>query len=171
MILLFVLLVHLHHEGMKLLPHLPLRCRHHLLERISSAGCHSSPSLWLWNCQWCWWWWKFNTLCLFCKLWSSSFEEAVKDERWVKAMDKEINIIEKNKTWQLIFLPKWLKTIGVKWVYKTKSKADRDLDKHNARLVVNGYRQEASINHHEVFALVARLEFVRLLIMLATQNK
>ena len=35
-------------------------------------------------------------------------------------MDEEINAIEKNKTWELVDLPKGKEVIGVKWVYKTK---------------------------------------------------
>jgi len=30
------------------------------------------------------------------------FEEAVKHEKWRKAMDSEINSIEKNQTWELM---------------------------------------------------------------------
>jgi hypothetical protein len=48
------------------------------------------------------------------------FEEAVKDDKWVRAMDEEIDAIEKNQTWQLVSLPKDKDVIGVKWVYKTK---------------------------------------------------
>jgi len=29
------------------------------------------------------------------------FEEAVKEEKWMKAMDEEIHAIEKNNTWEL----------------------------------------------------------------------
>ena len=31
-------------------------------------------------------------------------------------MDEEINAIEKNKTWELVDLPKCKEVIGVKWV-------------------------------------------------------
>ena len=34
------------------------------------------------------------------------FEEAVKDKKWIDAMDEERNSIEKNKTWELVDLPK-----------------------------------------------------------------
>ena len=50
----------------------------------------------------------------------SSFEEAIKDENWVQAMDEKIEAIEKNDTWDLVDLPKDKNIIGVKWVYKTK---------------------------------------------------
>lgn len=50
----------------------------------------------------------------------STFEEAVKDVKWRKAMNQEIEAIEKNNTWQLTELPPGAKKIGVKWVFKTK---------------------------------------------------
>ena len=34
------------------------------------------------------------------------FEDAIKDRKWIEAMDDEINSIEKNKTWELVDLPK-----------------------------------------------------------------
>ena len=34
----------------------------------------------------------------------TQFEEAVKHEKWRKAMDSEINSIEKNQTWELMDL-------------------------------------------------------------------
>jgi hypothetical protein len=50
----------------------------------------------------------------------TSFKEAYKEPHWVQAMNQEIESIEKNKTWDLVDLPRHKKCIGVKWVYKTK---------------------------------------------------
>ncbi|KAG8481752.1 hypothetical protein CXB51_027230 [Gossypium anomalum] len=47
------------------------------------------------------------------------------------------------------------KTIGVKWVYKTKLKENGEVDKYKARLVAKGYKQEFWVDYKEVFALVA----------------
>nr|CAD1823479.1 unnamed protein product [Ananas comosus var. bracteatus] len=99
------------------------------------------------------------------------FDEAAKEEKWRKAMCDEIEAIEKNKTWELTKLPKGQKAIGVKWVYKTKCKQDGSIDRHKARLVVKGYKQKPEVDFHEVFAPVARLELVRLLIALAAQKQ
>ena len=44
------------------------------------------------------------------------FEDAIKDRKWIEAMDEEINAIEKNKTWELFDLPKGKEVIGIKWV-------------------------------------------------------
>ena len=49
-----------------------------------------------------------------------TFQEAVKDSKWQKAMKEEIRSIEKNNSWEIVEVPKGQKSIGVKWVYKTK---------------------------------------------------
>lgn len=99
-----------------------------------------------------------------------SFQEAVKQLKWHQAMDEEIKVIEKNNTWELTDLPKGQKSIGVKWVYKTKLNADGEVDKYKARLVVKGYKQEYGIDYKEVFAPVVRLDTIRLVISVAAQN-
>ena len=100
----------------------------------------------------------------------TTFENAVKEEKWRKAMDDEIDAIERNGTWELSDLPKGQKTIGVKWVYKTKLKEDGEIDKYKARLVAKGYKQEHGVDYTEVFAPVARHDTIRMVIALAAQN-
>jgi len=99
-----------------------------------------------------------------------TFEEASCDDNWVKAMDEEIQSIEKNNTWELTTLPGGKKPIGVKWVYKTKYKSNGEVDRYKARLVAKGYKQKPGIDYFEVFAPVARLDTVRMIISLAAQN-
>jgi hypothetical protein len=99
------------------------------------------------------------------------FEDAVKNEKWRKAMDSEIQAIEKNDTWELKELPAGGRTIGVKWVYKTKLNENGEVDKYKARLVAKGYSQQHGIDYTEVFAPVARLDTIRLVIALAAQNQ
>jgi len=53
-----------------------------------------------------------------------SFEEALKQNHWKKAMIEELDSIEKNDTWRLVQLPTDKKYIDVKWVFKTKLKPD-----------------------------------------------
>ena len=63
------------------------------------------------------------------------YEEAIKEKKWKEVMDSEIKSIEKNKTWELTNLTKGQKTIGVKWVFKTKLNENGGVDKYKARLV------------------------------------
>jgi hypothetical protein len=55
-------------------------------------------------------------------------------------------------------------------VYKTKRDAAGEVVKHKARLVAKGYVQQAGVDFDEVFAPVARIESVRLLLALAAQE-
>jgi transposase InsO family protein len=94
----------------------------------------------------------------------TSFEEALKHEHWRHAMLDEMTSIEASGTWELVDPPRRVKPIGLKWVYKTKKDATGVITKHKARLVAKGYVQQQGIDFEEVFAPVARLESVRLLL-------
>ena len=50
-------------------------------------------------------------------------------------MDLEIEVIERNETWELTNLPKEIKKIGAKWVFKTKLNENGEVNKYKARLV------------------------------------
>ncbi|XP_076892063.1 putative mitochondrial protein AtMg00820 [Bidens hawaiensis] len=79
-------------------------------------------------------------------------------------MEEEIESIERNKTWWLVEAPPKLKPIGLKWVYKIKRDEVGKITKYKGRLVAKGYVQKYGIDFEEVFAPVARIETVRLLL-------
>ena len=99
-----------------------------------------------------------------------TFEEAAKESKWQKAMDDEIMSIERNNSWELTKLLEGQKSIGVKWIFKTNLQKDGRVDKYKARLVAKGYKQEFAIDYKEVFALVARMDTIRLVLSIAVQN-
>ena len=68
-----------------------------------------------------------NMLCLFSENDPITFEEAYQEDRWKKAMKKEINSIRKNDTWELTTLPEGHNAIGVKWIFKTKKNAEGEI--------------------------------------------
>ena len=71
---------------------------------------------------------------------------------------------------ELVHLPQGKRPIDVKWVYKIKVKPNRDVSKYKARLVARGFLHKHGLDYNEVFALVARLEIVRLIVA-AASNK
>ncbi|KAL1218311.1 Retrovirus-related Pol polyprotein from transposon TNT 1-94 [Cardamine amara subsp. amara] len=99
-----------------------------------------------------------------------TFEDAIKHDKWRKAMEAEINSIEENDTWEPVELPKGAKVIGVKWVYKTKLNERGEVDKFKARLVAKGFHQTHGVDFHEVFAPVARWDTIRCILALAAQE-
>eukprot|EP00253_Pinus_taeda_P028449 PITA_28449 len=86
-------------------------------------------------------------------------------------MNEEIGAIKRSKTWELVDLSEGKYAIGVKWVYKTKNNAEGKIDRHKARLVVKGYKQQQGKDYDETFAPVARMETVRTVLSIATQHK
>ena len=98
------------------------------------------------------------------------FNDAKELAVWVDACGEEISSIEKNNTWTLVDLPKGIKPIGLKWVFKIKRNADGSINKYKARLVAKGYVQKHGIDYDEVFAPVARIETIRLVIALAASK-
>jgi hypothetical protein len=72
----------------------------------------------------------------------ATFEEARREESWIKAMKEEMASIEQNNTWALVSLPRDHKAIGLKWVFKLKCDEVGNIVKHKARLVAKGYVQQ-----------------------------
>jgi len=97
----------------------------------------------------------------------SSYEEASRDEKWIEAMQGEMEVIEKNRTWELVTLPAHAKKIGVKWIYKTKLNEEGKVDKYKARLVAKGYTQTKGVDYNEVFARIACWDTIRIVLAMA----
>jgi hypothetical protein len=85
-------------------------------------------------------------------------------------MEEEMSAIEDNKTWKLCELPHERRAIVLKWVFKIKHDESGAVVKHKAHLVVKGYAQRKGIDYDEVFAPVAKLDPVRLLLALAADR-
>lgn len=94
----------------------------------------------------------------------TTFAEAAMKSEWLAAMIDELQSVEDNGTWELTELPAGHRAIGLKWVYKLKKDEAGAVIKHKARLVAKGYVQQAGIDFDEVFAPVARMDLVRLLL-------
>jgi hypothetical protein len=109
-------------------------------------------------------------LVLFVELDPTTYVQAVQSDKWKKAMDAKIAAIERNNTWELTEVPATGKVIGVKWIYKTKLNEKGEVDKYKARLVAKGYSQQHGIDYAEVFALVAHLDTIRIILSIPAQH-
>lgn len=56
-------------------------------------------------------------------------------------MNKEMEEIHKNQTWELTTLSEGKKAIALKWVFKSKFKTNGALFRKKACVVVKGYAQ------------------------------
>ena len=74
----------------------------------------------------------------------TSFKEAMESEyssKWLDAMKDEMKSMSTNDVWDLVEIPEGAKTVGCKWVYKTKRDSKGDIERFKARLVAKGFTQ------------------------------
>ncbi|GJU84309.1 retrovirus-related pol polyprotein from transposon TNT 1-94 [Tanacetum coccineum] len=93
------------------------------------------------------------------KMYKDAFTQAC----WIEAMQEELNEFERLEV--LVarsYRPDKVMVITLKWIYKVKLDKLGGILKNKARLVARFYRQEEGIDFEESFALVARLEAIRI---------
>lgn len=59
--------------------------------------------------------------------------------------------------------------MNLKWVFKVKYNEDGNIQKHNARIVAKGYSQQPEFDFIDAFALVTRMETIRIVLALVAQ--
>nr|GEV79274.1 hypothetical protein [Tanacetum cinerariifolium] len=103
-------------------------------------------------------------------LWILQFKPGISPKRpkLVKAMQEELLQFKIQNVWTLIDCPKGVRPIGTKWVLKNKKDKRGIVIRNKSRLVAQGHTQEEGIDYDEVFAPVARIEAIRLLLAYAS---
>nr|GEZ53796.1 putative Gag-Pol polyprotein [Tanacetum cinerariifolium] len=91
-----------------------------------------------------------------------TYKEALTQACWIEAMQEELHEFKRLEVWELVPRPDKVMVITLKWIYKVKLDELGGILKNKARLVARGYRQEEGIDFKESFALVARLEAIRI---------
>ncbi|GJU07391.1 retrovirus-related pol polyprotein from transposon TNT 1-94 [Tanacetum coccineum] len=93
--------------------------------------------------------------------------DALTEACWIEAMQEELNEFKRLKVWELVPHLDKVMVITLKWIYMVKLDELGGILKNKARLVARGYRQEEGINFEESFALVARLDAIRIFLAYA----
>ncbi|GKD12214.1 putative RNA-directed DNA polymerase, partial [Tanacetum coccineum] len=80
---------------------------------------------------------------------AKTYLEAASDQRWIEAMNLEMEALNRNNTWILTELPSGRKLIGCKWLFKVKYNSDGSIERFEARLVAKGFNQKEGIDYQE----------------------
>nr|GEV15104.1 putative ribonuclease H-like domain-containing protein [Tanacetum cinerariifolium] len=94
--------------------------------------------------------------------------QTLKDLSWIEAIQEELLQFKMQKDWVLVDFPHGKRAIGTKWVYRNKKDERGIVIRNKERLVAQGHTQEKGIDYEEVFALVARIEAIRLFLAYAS---
>ena len=93
--------------------------------------------------------------------------ESKDSSRWLVVIEKEMESLHKNKTWDLVTLPKGKKAIGCKWVYrKNEASSEGEHCRYKVRLVVKGYAQRKGVDFDEIFSPVVKHYSIRVLLVM-----
>nr|GEW66143.1 retrotransposon protein, putative, Ty1-copia subclass [Tanacetum cinerariifolium] len=88
-------------------------------------------------------------------------------EKWLNAMNVEMQSMKDNEVCVLVELSPNGKTVGSKWLFKKKTDMDRVVHTYKARLVAKGYTQTPGIDYVETFSPVADIRAIMILIAIA----
>ncbi|GJZ32987.1 retrotransposon protein, putative, ty1-copia subclass [Tanacetum coccineum] len=88
-------------------------------------------------------------------------------DKWLNAMNVEMQSMKDNEVWDLVDLPPNGKTVGSKWLFKKKTDMDGAVHTFKARLVAKGFTQTYGVDYEETFSPVADIRAIRILIAIA----
>ena len=98
-------------------------------------------------------------------------EEAFQDESQVEAMHDELLQFQRNDVQTLVPRPEGEHIIVTKWIFRNKINEKGNVIRNKARLVAQGYSQMEGVDYDEIFAPIARMESIRILLALACHLK
>lgn len=85
-----------------------------------------------------------------------NIQEVLNDLNWKLAVMEEMN-----STWDILELRKEKKTVGCKWMFTLKCKADGSVERYKVGLVAEGFTQTYGVDYQETFATVVKINSIR----------
>nr|GEZ83778.1 Gag-Pol polyprotein [Tanacetum cinerariifolium] len=97
-------------------------------------------------------------------------KETMTDPAWIESMQEELLQFKRLDVWVLVPAPDNISPLMLKSLFKNKHDEEQTVIRNKSRLVVRGYRQEEGIDFEESFALVARMEAIRIFLAYAAHK-
>ena len=103
-----------------------------------------------------------------------SLEEAKQHPDWPKwtvAIKEELDTLKRAGTWEVTERPKERNVVRNRWVFRIKKDAARRVERYKAQLIAKGFTQAHGVDYYDMWAPVAKLRSIRLLLLIAAQNE
>ncbi|GKB73967.1 retrotransposon protein, putative, ty1-copia subclass, partial [Tanacetum coccineum] len=88
-------------------------------------------------------------------------------DKWLEAMNAEMQSMKDNKVWNLVDLPPNCKIVRSKWLFKKRIDMDGNIRTYKARLIAKGFTQTYGVDYEKTFSPVADIKAIRILIVMA----
>eukprot|EP00873_Tetraselmis_striata_P026590 jgi/Tetstr1/446854/TSEL_034332.t1 len=82
-------------------------------------------------------------------------------KEWRASIVSELRSLRARNTFAYARLPVGRHAIGNKWVFKVKANSDGSVNRFKARLVAQGFSQQAGVDYHATFSPVVKLSTLR----------
>jgi Reverse transcriptase (RNA-dependent DNA polymerase) len=102
-----------------------------------------------------------------------SLEEAMQWPDWPKweiVIKAELDALKKAGTWGVVEQPRGRNIVKNKWVFRIKKDGAGKVEQYKACLVAKGFTQVHRVDYYDIWAPVAKLASIRLLLAIAAQN-
>nr|GEU69411.1 retrovirus-related Pol polyprotein from transposon TNT 1-94 [Tanacetum cinerariifolium] len=88
----------------------------------------------------------------------------------IESMQEKLLQFKRLNVWVLVLALDNITPFTLKWLFKNKHDEEQTVIQNKSRLVVRGYRQEEGIDFEESFALVARMEAIKIFLAYAAHK-
>ena len=88
-------------------------------------------------------------------------------DQWRVAITEELDALKKNDVWQIVVPPRNAHVLHNKWVHKTKTDDNGDIERYKPRLVVWGNELVFGFDYNLTLAAVMDLLTVKLILVLS----
>ena len=82
-------------------------------------------------------------------------------------MQEEMKYLQENDTYELVKLPKGMRALKNKWVFRIKNEEKNSKPRYKAKLVVKGFGQRNGVDFEEIFSPVVKMSSIRAVLGLA----
>ncbi|CAN7059401.1 unnamed protein product [Brassica oleracea var. botrytis] len=96
-----------------------------------------------------------------------TYVEAMNNDEWRESVNDEMGAMERNNTWYETELPRGKKAVTSRLIHTIKYLANGKPERKKTRLVARGYTQVYGEDYLDIFAPVAKLHTIRIVLSLA----
>lgn len=101
------------------------------------------------------------------KTYDRIINDLVHENKWQKAINKELWNQDLHQTWTYTFLSIGQKAIGCNWIFKVKYHLDGLIERYKTRLVAQRFSQVHGINYTKTFIPIVRCKLLKIFLAIA----